>query len=625
MLDVSGSVQIQGDLHVKGGQIRGYTDYMSIYNNTSATNSLSWIELFELRAVIGGPVIQFFTNSTSTNFGSQKMIIKSDGKVGIGTGSPDCLLHVADNTSNSDAINVPNGIRVSNIYNTAEDNIRLSALDNINTNSTSAASINALRIYSYIQKSGSGSGSGCKSEMLMGTRCDGNGGLSESRGFISYDNNFTIYKHVSPDVSTSAASKIDVATAEKHPKIGIGGTETPTAILTCHSDGNVGIGTTEPTAKLEVVGAKFNETGLKLSKTNDGSINTTTTSGTLQIYQNEDTEDAGITIMSAGYDNSHRLWKDSAGTFHISKNSDGAQYQFVQTMGGNVGIGTTSPTEKLEVNGTVKATLLDITSTSGASLIGNYRFHQDGYLQMNQKDLKIAKWQSTVTHLTVMYNTGNVGIGTTSPTSKLDVNGNVRVVGDQILLENSGRNYYLKNTDSWFRIGEGVDKYFGNGKLRTDGVLQVGEAGATLIATTGGDVGIGTTNPASALHIHEATGQGATASRGSLTISHGNSGGESSIVFPSKVNYNSDYGYISYRDDSANDGGENGMLTIGVQNDIYNTTNREFIVFKTGSIIGMQMYGISATTVNVEIQGTCEATTFNATSDIRVKTNIEIH
>lgn len=67
------------------------------------------------------------------------------------------------------------------------------------------------------------------------------------------------------------------------------------------------------------------------------------------------------------------------------------QSTYLATAGGNVGIGTTNPTEKLEVSGNIKAT---------GSITGN--------------------------HLSV---TGNVGIGTISPAYTLDVNGSVRLGG----------------------------------------------------------------------------------------------------------------------------------------------------------------------------------------------------
>jgi hypothetical protein len=94
----------------------------------------------------------------------------------------------------------------------------------------------------------------------------------------------------------------------------------------------------------------------------------------------------------------------------------------------------------------------------------------------------------------------------------------------------------------------------GNSSLRIDNI---------------GLVGLGTAAPVSKLHISESTGTTGDASKGTITLEHGNSGGASSIVFKSRVNNNSDYGYIRFEDDGSGNGStsENALLTIGIEND----------------------------------------------------------
>lgn len=86
---------------------------------------------------------------------------------------------------------------------------------------------------------------------------------------------------------------------------------------------------------------------------------------------------------------------------------------------------------------------------------------------------------------------------------------------------------------------------------------------------TNGEVGIGTNQPNATLHIVEATGTPASPNNGSIIIDHNDPGGESSIIFRSRVNRGSDYGYIKYEDDGSGNGtqNENSLLTIGVSND----------------------------------------------------------
>jgi len=70
------------------------------------------------------------------------------------------------------------------------------------------------------------------------------------------------------------------------------------------------------------------------------------------------------------------------------------------------------------------------------------------------------------------------------------------------------------------------------------------------------------------LHIVEASGTAHNANNGSILLEHENNGGASSIVFTSRVNRSSDYGYIQYQDSSSvGAGGESARLIIGTQND----------------------------------------------------------
>ena len=69
-----------------------------------------------------------------------------------------------------------------------------------------------------------------------------------------------------------------------------------------------------------------------------------------------------------------------------------------------------------------------------------------------------------------------------------------------------------------------------------------------VLQSGNGNVGIGTTYPYGRVHIYEPNGSGPGAISGSLVIDHGNAGGVSSIVFPSRQNYGSDRGYIAFYD-----------------------------------------------------------------------------
>ena len=108
--------------------------------------------------------------------------------------------------------------------------------------------------------------------------------------------------------------------------------------MTIKSSGNVGIGTPSPSAKLHIT--KDNTTGNALLITNSGS------SRSLEINHNAD--GTGIS------DEVVRIMNDGTRLFTIESD-------------GNVGIGTASPSEKLEVAGNARITG-DVTLSNGNAL-----------------------------------------------------------------------------------------------------------------------------------------------------------------------------------------------------------------------------------------------------------------
>ncbi|MEB3282327.1 MAG: tail fiber domain-containing protein [Lyngbya sp.] len=114
---------------------------------------------------------------------------------------------------------------------------------------------------------------------------------------------------------------------------------------------------------------------------------------------------------------------------------------------GNVGIGTTTPSAKLEVSGDLKVTGA-ITPSAGNSENKGIMFPKDPgggsddaawirYYSRNPDSTDVvAKEQTTfeigtsndiTDHIALMPGNGNVGIGTSNPGAKLDVNGGIRI------------------------------------------------------------------------------------------------------------------------------------------------------------------------------------------------------
>tara|TARA_B100001559_G_scaffold307323_1_gene299401 strand:- start:1495 stop:2703 length:1209 start_codon:yes stop_codon:yes gene_type:complete len=114
-------------------------------------------------------------------------------------------------------------------------------------------------------------------------------------------------------------------------------------------------------------------------------------------------------------------------------------------------------------------------------------------------------------------------------------------------------------------------------------------------------LGIGTSSPSGPLHIYESTGSSRSATSGTLVLDHGDSGGSSCIVFPSRRNNNSDYGYIQY-EDSTNSGDEQSRFIIGTENDGQGSNQDNLILYPSNSV-GIGLYTPSAAKLTVSGYG----------------------
>ena len=246
--------------------------------------------------------------------------------------------------------------------------------------------------------------------------------------------------------------------------------------------GNVGIGTTSPGAKLNVTG-------------NYGDV-IKAVSGSQSIATNfvAPTTGSGLNNIIS-----------TAGEFNIGT-SDAQPFSLATSSisrvsilsGGNVGIGTTSPVSKLEVNGGADAIATVTGTTTAARLdIKTNSYHR--FLQTIESDGRFRLYnQTTSTEQLTVTNAGNVGIGTTSPNNKLDVNGGARVNG--ILTLNRGSIAGLK-------FSRGSDFYLG---IDNSGNLNFLNDSASSLGVwkNDGNVGIGTTSPSYKLTSYSTTSEG---------------------------------------------------------------------------------------------------------------------
>jgi hypothetical protein len=254
-------------------------------------------------------------------------------------------------------------------------------------------------------------------------------------------------------------------------------------LLVVNQNGNVGIGTTSPGAKLDVNGASGEV--LRVSMTNTYVAN----AGPKLSFWNGSSEELGFVRGVFNETNQGNRGNLLFGT----RTSDalGAETKMIILHNGNVGIGTTSPDSKLTVQGsgyvikalatgsdsvylqTVNASydyIAGIATSLGYGLMGMNSNHSLAIMTNGSERMRITSG-------------GNVGIGTTSPSAKLEVNGTFGANGNATF---NGSATYI-NSDVVVVGNNSTD--------------VVGISGNTMYFPGNGNVGIGTTSPSEKLHV----------------------------------------------------------------------------------------------------------------------------
>jgi hypothetical protein len=197
-------------------------------------------------------------------------------------------------------------------------------------------------------------------------------------------------------------------------------------------NGNVGIGTTNPTRRLVV-----NRGGLDVYAGSSGEEITFNTERLLMTNSNEDI------IMEAGEVPSDYVAFSNAGSEVMAVKNGGVAVGGAYTsttppndgliVKGNVGIGTTSPGAKLEVKGeNHEAGLRVAWGSSYPNLYGDFKHTGSGGLKINANanggwaDMSL---QTDGTTRLFIESGGKVGVGTNLPAEKLHVAGNLKVNG----------------------------------------------------------------------------------------------------------------------------------------------------------------------------------------------------
>ncbi len=274
------------------------------------------------------------------------------------------------------------------------------------------------------------------------------------------------------------------------------------------TNGNIGVGTVSPLNKIHISTAIADD-GLLITQTGSGSagliLNNTTAGG------------KQWSLNSLGNGSNH-----GAGNFSIYDNSNSLSRFFINGSNGNIGMGTTTPANKIHVSTSTIDDGIKITQTgSGGAALHlynsttgghNYGVFSYGSGSSYTGDFGIYDYTASAFRFHIDGTTGNVGIGTNAPGQKLDVAGNINTngtvtIGSNFILGSSGS---FKNnawagtgnrlivTDATGNLsaltqGSATQVLYGNGTWGNLATSSFTESGSNVSLPSGKNLGIGTT------------------------------------------------------------------------------------------------------------------------------------
>ena len=459
--------------------------------------------LMAVSDVSGLPILEVFSDDRVVmgKFNSNTLVV-TGSRVGIGKATPNAAFDVSGSAIVSGSLNVTSSLTVIgttnfygvvnsfntqnsvNIYSSLSTNIGVGALDasvdiGVNRSANGNAYLNFVSDTATYPFYG-----------LLVARLSGANGKSQLIHRGTGDFEIKANEAAAISLQTSATEKVRIT-----------------------SGGNVGIATSSPGQKLDVIG--------RMRFRSDGTVSAgawyTDSGGTENVFVGQ----TGTTATSA---------------FGVFSNSG---WRFAILNGGNVGIGTITPSAKLNIYSDVADATFKITP-AGASLDGVIQITGEGdditleglemWYQNTTGDAHISTTftgtpsairfhtrvgasKSTSNERFTIYGDGNIGINKATPTAKLDVNGNVIVTGsftvwndnvyirDSVLNIASGaangmfiRDYtnsvfrgymiYNNNRTSYFSTSgsAGITNGFSWGTSINDGAMDLNGSGSLLVS-----------------------------------------------------------------------------------------------------------------------------------------------
>jgi hypothetical protein len=503
-LSVNGNISsTSGNLHTNRGRVAfsstaGDANH-SIYNNYNNIDGEGLWDGMKFNVYAGA---SFRVGDAASATPTTALYINSSGNVGIGTTNPGFPLFVYRGGGSVDTI-VMNGDVGYNvglgIYKGGSQKwaVYSSNIDTFNIYNTGLNSI----VFSIL----SGSGNVGIGTTSPGRPLDVVGSIRTQAGTV--------------DFSNDTNNQIWVSTSNMNFKTN--GSEKMTIL----SGGNVGIGTTSPQTRLAVGNGSLADTNVPLQISSQGNatqafigINKNGGYGLLLGYN----ETTGSLSGIGAY-----IRQVSTDPLHFAVNNTTTAMTILSS--GNVGIGSTSPAYKLDVNGGAADTTIGVQTTGQNPVRLRLKNEErDFILTNNPADNLLSfnydganRFQFDTTNQ--WFNSGNVGIGTTSPASKLTIQSNSTQLRLETASDPSAYHSFIEsnyNAANPLNIVSSAAASYVLGTIALDGITgvntylnsyygiifgtsttQISSGTVRMMITNGGNVGIGTTSPLNKLHV----------------------------------------------------------------------------------------------------------------------------